>query len=58
MKIIVTAEKEISIEVQQEEGQLVAFTDIVGILEFAKQMVLAQWQQKLNESKQVVENEG
>lgn len=47
MKIIVTAEKQVHVEVQPNEGQAIAFTDVVGILELAKQIVVGEWQQQL-----------
>ena len=47
MKIIVTAEKQVHVEVQPNEGQAIAFTDVVGILELAKAIVLAEWKEQL-----------
>jgi hypothetical protein len=47
MKLLITAEQTIKLEVQPLEGQQVAFTDIVGILEYAKQLVIEQWKNEL-----------
>ena len=47
MKLLITAEQTIKLEVQPVEGQQVAFTDIVGILEYAKQLVIEQWKNEL-----------
>jgi hypothetical protein len=47
MKIIITAEKKVFVEVQPAEGTQVAFTDVVGVLELVKQMVIGQWQEQL-----------
>jgi hypothetical protein len=51
MKIIVTVEKGINVEVQpKEENQQVAITDIIASLEFAKTLVLQTWHEALQKA--------
>lgn len=51
MKIIVTVEKGINVEVQpKEENQQVAITDIIASLEFAKTLVLQSWHEALQKA--------
>lgn len=48
MKLIITAEENITLEVQPKEGQeAVAFTDIIGTLEYVKSLVTDQLKLKL-----------
>lgn len=51
MKIIVTVEKGVNVEVQpKEENQQVAITDIIASLEFAKTLVLQTWHEALQKA--------
>ena len=57
MKLLITADETIKLEVQPGEGKQVAFTDIVGILEYAKSLVIEQWKVELYKIEQQKENE-
>lgn len=51
MKILVTAENQINVEIiKSEEEEVISLAQIVASLEFAKALVLAKWQQELNEN--------
>lgn len=51
MKILVTAENQINVEViKSDEEEVIQLGQIVAALEFAKQLVLSKWQQELNEN--------
>ena len=57
MKLLITAEETIKLEVIPNEGNQVAFTDIVGILEYAKSLVIEQWKNELIKIEQDKNNE-
>ena len=57
MKIIVTVENGVNVEVQPKEDQPVAITDIIASLEFAKTLALQSWYEAIMKAGEVTDDQ-
>lgn len=57
MKIIVTVENGVNVEVQPKEDQPVAITDIIASLEFAKTLALQSWHEAIMKAGEVTDDQ-